>query len=316
MPVTETWQAGRLFYSICLRRNGAHRMEEQKLLAEQFEAQRNRLQGVAYRILGSQSEADDAVQEAWLRLSRSGTTGVNNLAGWLTTVVARVCLDMMRARKSRREESFEEEASKPAAVRESPSNPAYEALLADSVGLAMLVVLETLAPAERVSFVLHDMFEIPFEEIASVVGRSTTATRQLASRARRRVRGKAKVSDADAGRHRKVVDAFLAASRGGDFGALLAVLDPDVVARADSVAVRLGASPEIRGAAAVAKAVKWRATSAVPALVNGAVGIVVAPRGRLLLALRLRIKDDKIAEIDVIGEPERLRQIELAVLDR
>jgi len=265
-------------------------------------------------MLGSQTEADDAVQEAWLRLSRSGTTGVENLGGWLTTVVARVCLDMLRSRKSRHEESLEAQASKPAAIRENRPDPGSEALLADSVGLAMLVVLETLAPAERVAFVLHDMFGIPFGEIASIVGRSPTATRQLASRARRRVRGRTQLQKPDLVHQREIVDAFLAASRDGDFEALLAVLDPEVVAHADSVAVRRGAEAEVHGSTAVARAVKGRAVAARPALVNGSVGIVVAPRGKLLFVICLKYKRGKIAEFDVIAEPERLRQLDLAVL--
>jgi RNA polymerase sigma factor (sigma-70 family) len=288
-------------------------MNEQNLLAEQFEAQRAHLAGVAYRMLGSQTEADDAVQEAWLRLSHSGTAGVENLGGWLTTVVARVCLDMLRSRKSRREESLETQASK-AAVHQTRSDPANEALLADSVGLAMLVLLETLAPAERVAFVLHDMFDIPFGEIASIVGRSPTAARQLASRARRRVRGRMQVQKPDLVHQREIVDAFLAASRDGDFEALLAVLDPEVVVHADSVAVRRGAEAEVHGSKAVARAVKGRAVAARPALVNGSVGIVVAPRGKLLFVICLKYKRGKIAEFDVIAEPERLRQLDLAVL--
>jgi RNA polymerase sigma-70 factor, ECF subfamily len=290
-------------------------MNEHNLLAEQFEAHRPHLRGVAYRMLGSQSEADDAVQEAWLRLSRSGTTGVENLGGWLTTVVARVCLDMLRSRKSRHEESLEAQASQPAAIRESRPDSGNETLLADSVGLAMLVVLETLAPVERVAFVLHDMFDIPFDEIASIVGRSPTAARQLASRARRRIRGRTQVHQIDLVRQREIVDAFLAASRGGDLQALVSLLDPDVVARADSVAVRRGATPEVRGSEAVARAVKGRALAARPALVNGSAGIVVAPRGKLLFVICLKFKQGKIAEFDVIAAPERLRKLDLAVLD-
>ena len=213
-------------------------MDEHEWLAEQFEANRTHLRAVAYRMLGSLSEADDAVQEAWLRLSRSDTSGVENLGGWLTTVVARVCLDMLRSRKSRREEPLGAHVPDPMVSREDGIDPEHEALLADSVGLALLVVLETLAPAERVAFVLHDMFDLPFDEIAPIVGRSPTAARQLASRARRRVQGAATVPDADLTRQREVVDAFLAASRGGDFDALLALLDPDVVLRADRAPCR------------------------------------------------------------------------------
>src|SRR5256885_3189803 len=215
-------------------------MVEHDTLAERFEANRAHLRGVAYRMLGSLSDADDAVQEAWLRLSRADVSGVDNLGGWLTTVVARVCLDMLRARKARHEEPFDATAPEPAAPRGAAPDAEQEMLLADSVGLALLVVLETLAPAERLAFVLHDMFAVPFDEIAPIVGKSPDAARQLASRARRRVQG-ATMSDVDLTRQREVVDAFLAASRGGDFDALLAVLDPDVVVRADSAAVEAGA---------------------------------------------------------------------------
>src|SRR5713226_3500922 len=263
-------------------------MDEHELLADRFEENRSYLRAVAYRMLGSLSEADDAVQEAWLHLSRADTSGVANLGGWLTTVVARVCLDMLRSRKSRREEPLGAEV--PPVSRADGIDPEHEALLADSVGLALLVVLGTLDPAERLAFVLHDMFAVPFDEIAPIVGRSPTAARQLASRARRRVQGASTVPDANRARQREVVDAFLAASRGGDFDALLAVLDPDVVLRADPAAMPSGAATEIRGATAVAKrAAKGGARAAQPALVNGAVGVVVAPRGRLLMVLRFTI---------------------------
>src|SRR3989441_1458610 len=251
-------------------------MDNAEWLAERFEANRTHLRAVAYRMLGSVSEADDAVQEAWLRLSRSGTSGVANLGGWLTTVVARVCLDMLRSRKSRREEPLGAHEPEPTVSREDGVDPEHEAVLADSVGLALLVVLETLAPAERVAFVLHDMFDLPFDEIAPIVGRSPTAARQLTSRARRRLRGAARVPDADLTRQREVVDAFLAASRGGDFDALLAVLDPDVVLRGDRAAVQTGAPEEVRGARAVAGTFSGRARFAQPALVNGAAGLVWA----------------------------------------
>src|SRR5207245_6606879 len=223
-------------------------MDEHEWLAEQFEAYRTHLRAVAYRMLGSVSEADDAVQESWLRLSRSDTSGVENLGGWLTTVVARVCLDMPRSRETRREEPLAMHVPDPIVSREDGIDPEHEALLADSVGLALLVVLNTLNPAERLAFVLHDLFAVPFDEIAPIVGRSPTATRQLASRARRRVQGAATASDVDLTPQREVVDAFLAASRGGDFEALLAVLDPDVVLRADQTAVHMGTSEEVRGA--------------------------------------------------------------------
>jgi RNA polymerase sigma factor (sigma-70 family) len=227
-------------------------MAERDWLADRFEEQRTNLRAVAYRMLGSLAEADDAVQEAWLRLSRSDTSGVENLGGWLTTVVGRVCLDMLRARRSRREESLGAHVPDPIVSPEDGVHPEHEALLADSVGLALLVVLETLSPAERLAFVLHDMFDVPFDEIGAIVGRSPAAARQLASRARRRVKGAAPIPDADLGRQREVVGAFLAAARGGDFDALLAVLDPDVVLRADAGGVPAGVSRVIRGAPAVA----------------------------------------------------------------
>src|SRR3989441_9296441 len=290
-------------------------MNEHELLAERFEANRSHLRKVAYRMLGSPTDAEDAVQEAWLRLSRSGTSGVENLGGWLTTVVARVCLDMLRSRKSRREEPFDARVPEPLAAREDPIDPEHEALLADSIGLALLVVLEPLAPAERVAFVLHDMFDLPFDEIAPIVGRSPTAARQLASRARRRVQGAAMVTEPDLARQRKVVDAFLAASRGGDFDALLEVLDPDVVLRADRAAVQMGASRDIRGAKAVADTFSGRARAAQPALVNGAVGLVWAPGGRPRVVFGFTITRGKIVEIDMVADPERLRQLDLLVLN-
>jgi RNA polymerase sigma-70 factor, ECF subfamily len=290
-------------------------MHEHDWLAEQFEANRTHLQAVAYRMLGSLSEADDAVQEAWLHLSRSDRNSVKNLGGWLTTVVARICLDMLRARKSRHEESLEAPGSEPIARRENGTDPEHEALLADSVGLALLVVLDTLTPAERLAFVLHDIFAVPFDEIARLVERSPTAARQLASRARRRVRGGARLQDANRTEQRAMVDAFLSAAREGNFDALLAVLDPDVVFRQNRTAVPLGASREVRGALAVAKQFAGRAHGARPILVNGAVGVVVAPRGRLLLVLDLRITHGKITEINVIAEPARLQKLDLAVLD-
>ena len=283
----------------------------QKILADRFEANRSHLRRVAYRMLGSPAEADDAVQEAWLRLSRSDTSEVANLGGWLTTVVARICLDMLRSRNARKEEALDERIPEPAA----PNAAEQEALLADSVGLALLVVLQALTPAERIAFVLHDMFDLPFDEIAPVVGRSPEAARQLASRARRRVRGAPAIPEAEVARQRAVVDAFLAASRGGDFEGLLALLDPDVVVRSDSAAVRLGGTAELRGAAAAAQNFKGRAQNARTALVNGAVGVVVAPQGRLLLVLLPRIVDGRIVEIDVAADPERLRTFDLAVVD-
>jgi RNA polymerase sigma-70 factor, ECF subfamily len=298
-------------------------MDEHEWLAQRFEENRTHLRAVAYRMLGSTSEADDAVQEAWLRLSRSETSDIRNLGGWLTTVVARVCLNMLRSRSSRREVPLDESSGRrvPEAIagRGTGIDPEREALLADSVGLALLVVLETLTPAERVAYVLHDMFAVPFEEIAPIVGRSPTAARQLASRARRRVRGASATSssaEADLARQREVVDAFLAAARGGDLEALVAVLDPDVVLRADRGALPAVASREVRGAPAVARrAVKGRARAARPALVNGTVGVVVAPRGRLLMALGFTIRGGKIVEIDAIADPDRLRRLDLSYLD-
>ena len=292
-------------------------MNERNYLAEQFEENRAHLRSVAYRMLGSVSEVDDAVQEAWLRLSRAETAGIDNLGGWLTTVVARVCLDMLRSRKSRREEPFTPHAPEPVATGTSGSSPEHEALLADSVGLALLVVLDRLTPAERLAFVLHDMFALPFEEIAAIVGRSTTATRQLASRARRRVRGGAAAPDPDLIRQREVVGAFLAALRGGDFEGLLAVLDPDLVVRAD-VPAPSGAPAEIRGATVWAKqaiAFGQLARLARLALVNGAVGIVMAPRGRLFRVVRLTIANGKITQIEVIGDKARLGALDLSIVD-
>src|SRR3989442_5759718 len=281
-------------------------MNEHELLAERFEANRSHLRKVAYRMLGSPPDAEDGVKEAWLRLSRSGTRGVEDLGAWLTTVVARVCLDMLRSRKSRREEPFDARVPEPLAAREDPIDPEHEALLADSIGLALLVVLETLAPAERVAFVLHDMFDLPFDEIAPIVGRSPTAARQLASRARRRVQGAAMVTEPDLARQRKVVDAFLAASRGGDFDALLAVLDPDVVLRADREAVQTGAQEEVRGAEAVARTFAGRARAARPALVNGAAGLVWGQGGRPRVVFEFKITRGKIVGIQLVPAPQRL----------
>ncbi len=290
-------------------------MDQHDRLAERFEENRTHLRAVAYRMLGSLSEADDAVQEAWLRLSRSGRSGIENLGGWLTTVVARVCLDMLRARKSRREEPLGVHVPDPIVGREDGLDPEHEALLADSVGLALLVVLETLAPAERLAFVLHDMFDVPFDEIASIVGRSHVAARQLASRARRRVRGAPTVPDADLTRQREVVDAFVAASRGGNFDALLAVLDPDVVLRADRGAVPPGASRVVRGARAVAEQARTfsRLVAFVkPVLVNGAAGTASwLPSGRLLSVMGFTVARGKIVQIDVLADPERLRRLDL-----
>ncbi|HEX6675196.1 MAG TPA: sigma-70 family RNA polymerase sigma factor [Actinomycetes bacterium] len=288
-------------------------MHDRDWLAERFEEHRSHLRGVAYRMLGSPSEADDAVQEAWLRLARADTSGVENLGGWLTTVVGRVCLDMLRSRSSRREQPLEAPAPASVASRADGPDPEQEALLADSVGLALLVVLDTLTPAERLAFVLHDMFAVPFDEIAPIVGRSPGAAKMLASRARRRVQQAGGVPAADRGRQRAVVEAFLAAARGGDFDALLALLDPDVVVRADRAAADTGA-PEVRGARAVASTFAGRARAAKLALVDGAVGAVWAPGGRPRVVFAFTVKDGRIVAIDTLADPERLRELDLTVL--
>jgi len=290
-------------------------MGELNGLAARFEANRPRLRAVAYRMLGSASEADDAIQEAWLHVSRSAADGVENLNGWLTTVVARVCLDMLRSRKSRREEPLTGDPR--GAALTSEMSPESEALLADSVGLAMLIVLDKLEPAERVAFVLHDMFDLPFGQIAGITGRSPAAARQLASRARRRVRGTPSVTGTGLARQREVVEAFLAASRGGDFEALLAVLDPDVTLQADEAVTPPGVPRQLKGATVIARqglAFSRRAQSARLALVNGAVGLIVAPRGRLSIAVSLTIVNGKITEMDVVADPERLATLDLAVV--
>jgi RNA polymerase sigma factor (sigma-70 family) len=294
-------------------------MNERDLLADRFEANRTHLRTVAYRMLGSVSEADDAVQEAWLRLSRrSDPDDLDNLRAWLTTVVARVCLDMLRSRRSRREEPLDTRIPEPIVSPADGMDPEHEALLADSVGLALLVVLETLSPAERLAFVLHDMFAVPFDEIAPIVDRSPAAARQLASRARRRVRGAAPEPDVDLARQREVVDAFLVAAREGDLEALVAVLDPDVVLRADRGALRPGAPTELRGAREVATGALGFARLAPlarPALVNGAAGLVVSRRGRPFAVAGFTVARGRIAEIDVLADPKRLRELDLTVLD-
>ncbi|MBO0790777.1 MAG: sigma-70 family RNA polymerase sigma factor [Ktedonobacteraceae bacterium] len=289
-------------------------MDKHDWLAQAFEAERPHLQTVAYRLLGSPAEADDAVQEAWLHLSRSDASGVKNLGGWLTTVVARISLNMLRSRKLRREESLEASVLEPGTREPGVIDPEQEVLLADSVGLALLVILETLSPAERLAFVLHDIFAVPFDEIAPIVERSEAATRQLASRARRRLRGEARGLDADLTYQRGVVDAFLAASRAGNFEALLALLDPDVVYRVDWTTLPAGSTREIRGADAVAKQLTRRTQEVQPILVNGAIGVVVAPPGQRLLVGQLTIRHGKIAEINVISDPARLSQLHLSVL--
>jgi RNA polymerase sigma factor (sigma-70 family) len=294
-------------------------MTEDEFLAAQFEASRPHLRAVAYRMLGSLNEADDAVQEAWLRLSRSDARAIENLGGWLTTVVARVALDMLRSRRSRREQSLDDvHVPEPIVSRADGLDPEHEALLADSVGLALLVVLEKLNPAERLAFVLHDMFAVPFDEIGPMVGRSPDAARQLASRARRRVRGEAPVPDADLAEQRRVVDAFFAAARDGDFDALVAVLDPDIVIRSDGGPGRPGVTHEIRGAEAVAS----RAMSFAhlhpwvkPALINGTAGVVVAPHGRPFAVMGFTVAGGRVVEIDALADPERLSRLDLTILD-
>ncbi|MFJ8362125.1 sigma-70 family RNA polymerase sigma factor [Streptomyces sp. NPDC093984] len=291
-------------------------MSGQEELAERFEAQRGRLRAVAYRMLGSLGEAEDAVQETWLRLARTDAAEVENLPGWLRTVISRICLDMLRSRASRREDP--EPVSDEVGADGGASGPEEEALLADSVGLALLVVLDRLSPAERVAFVLHDSFGVPFEQIAPVVGRSTVTTKKLASRARHKVRGTSAPPPAELDGHRRVVEAFLAAARGGDLSGLLAVLAPDVVRRADAAALPPGGAPELRGARAVAGQtvlLRGRARFAEVALVDGAVGAVVAPCGRLRLVLKVTVEDGRITSYEAIADPVRLRGLALAVLD-
>src|SRR5262245_30413732 len=293
-------------------------MDEQEWLAERFEQHRTRLRAVAYRMLGSLSEADDAVQDAWLRLSRTDASEVEDLGAWLTTVVARVSLNMLRARNARRLEPLGPHVPDPIVDRADGSDPEHEALLADSVGLALLVVLETLTPAERLAFVLHDMFAVPFEGIAPIVERSPEATRQPASRARRRVRRTAPVIDADLTTQWEVVDAFLAAARDGDFDALVAVLDPNVVLRADGGAVRAGASQEVRGARAVAgQALLWSRVDQIMqrALINGAAGLVATRGGQPFSVGAVTVRGGKIVELDILADPERLAQLDLTVLE-
>jgi RNA polymerase sigma factor (sigma-70 family) len=284
-------------------------------LAEQFQAHRGRLRAVAYRMLGSLAEADDAVQETWLRLSRTDTTTLDNLGGWLTTVVARICLDMLRARRARHEEPLDPRLPDPIVSPGDGLDPEDQALLAEGVGLALQVVLGVLTPAERLAFVLHDLFAVRFEEIAVILGRSVAASRQLASRARRRVRGAAPAPDADLAGQRQVVDAFLAAARGGDVDALVALLDPEVVLRADQGA----AAPRVvRGARAVAESAlgfAWLARFARPALVNGAAGVVAAPRGRPFSVLGFTVAGGRIAALDILADPARVRGLDLAMLD-
>lgn len=292
-------------------------MDEHEWLAEQFEQNRGHLRGVAYRMLGSVAEADDAVQEAWLRLHRTDASAIGNLGGWLTTVVARVCLDMLRSRQSRREESLDAPES-PTATPSPGADPEQEALMADSVGLALLVVLEKLTPAERLAFVLHDTFDLSFDEIAAIIGRSPEATRQLASRARRRVRGADLSDKSDLVRQRQTVEAFLTALRARDFASLVAVLDPELVVHADPVGLPPGAPSEIRGAEATARAAIQFARGAAfarPAMVDGAVGVVIAPRGRLNRVLKFSFAGGRIMHIDIVSDPARLQALDLSIVE-
>jgi len=277
----------------------------ENIFTEQFEADRRRLRAVAFRMLGNAAEAEDAVQETWLRLSRTDMSAVGNLGGWLTTVVARVCLDMLRSRRSRREEPLEPETD----AEDLNSDPETDLAMADSVGLALMVVLDRLTPAERLAFVLHDLFDLPFEEVAPIVGRSVEAARQLASRARRRVQG----ADAPEKRDekRRIVDAFLTASRTGDMAGLLTLLDPQVVMRADPAAMKLGDRAELRGAAEVAGFFSGKAQSARTALLDGVVGVTVAPAGKLLLVLEIRVSGGRITGIDAVADPDRLRMMDI-----
>ncbi|MEV7144975.1 sigma-70 family RNA polymerase sigma factor [Streptomyces sp. NPDC093084] len=286
-------------------------MDRHDELAAEFEARRARLRAIAYRMLGSAGDAEDAVQETWLRLDRTGDAGVGNLSAWLTTVVSRICLDVLRARTARREVPWGEDDPERAAG----DGPEEEAVLAESVGLALLVVLDTLSPAERVAFVLHDLFAVPFDSIAAITGRSLPAAKKLASRARHKVRGTPALPPAEQERHRGVVEAFLAAARGGDLGALLGLLAPDVVRRADPATLPPGVPAELRGARAVAEGtvlLRERARSAVPALVDGRPGLLVAPLGRLRYVLRVTVADGRVTAYEVIAAPERLRALDLA----
>lgn len=292
-------------------------MDRSEWLAERFDEQRTGLRAVAYRMLGSVTDADDALQEAWLRVSRADTSDVENLAAWLRTIVARVCLNMLRARKARSEEPLDVHVPDPIVSLDDDKRPDQEAVLADSVGLAMLVVLETLSPAERLAFVLHDMFGVPFDEIAPMIERSPVAARQLASRARRRVRGEAHVPDPDIARQRTVVDAFFAAARNGDFDALIAVLDPDVILRSDGGQARPGQTLVLRGARAVAEQAglaRQLSPFVRPALVNGAAGVVVAMRDKAQFVMAFTVTGGRIVTIDVLADPERLAEIKIAGL--
>lgn len=291
-------------------------MDEKNFLAAQFEASRAHLQRVAFRMLGSREAAEDAVQEAWFKVSRADTADVGNLGGWLTTVVSRVCLDMLRSRRARREDALGPAVLEPAIGEDDSAYPERETLLADQVGMALMVVLQTLPPAERVAFVLHDMFDLPFDDIATIVDRTPEAARQLASRARRRVGGGAAAVRPDIARQRVVVQAFLRAARGGDMQGLLAVLAPDVVFHADAAAQKRGSRPELRGAQAVAANFHGRAQAARPALVDGALGLAVAiDEGPVFVVLRLTLRNGRIAAIEAVADPERLSGFEIELLD-
>jgi RNA polymerase sigma-70 factor, ECF subfamily len=293
-------------------------MADQEWLAGRFEEHRSRLRAVAYRMLGSLSEADDAVQDTWIRLSRSNADEVENLGGWLTTVVARVCLNMLRSRQTRREEPFGPHVPEPIIDPVAGVDPEHEVLLADSVGLALLVVLETLSPAERLAFVLHDMFAVPFDQIAPIVERSPEAARQLASRARRRVQGSSPAGDADPEQQRQVVEAFLAAAREGDFDALVALLDPDIVLRADSGPGLPGATIEVRGAAEVAaRALTYARLQLLnrPVLVNGMLGMMSYRDGRPFSVGAITVRGGRIVEIDILADPERLSRLDLTAVE-
>ncbi|MBJ9989236.1 sigma-70 family RNA polymerase sigma factor [Paenibacillus sp. S28] len=292
-------------------------MNDHNWLAEQFESHRNHLQSVAYRILGSRNEADDAVQESWIRLSRSDMSSVENIGGWMTTIVSRVCLDMLRARKSRHEDLTIDRAPEPVTHFRDGSDPEYEALMADAVGHAMLVVLGTLSPAERIAFVLHDIFGMSFADIASILERNEAAARKLASRARQRVKGDESASRAEElRRKRELVDAFLAASRAGDFEKLLSILDPNVVTRNDPAFPPAANAPVVvHGSQAAANQFAGRAQGAQPVLVNGSVGAVIGPLDRILFVLVFTVKNDKITEIEMIADLARLRQLDLALLN-
>jgi RNA polymerase sigma factor (sigma-70 family) len=299
-------------------------MEQESWLTQRFEENRPRLRGVAYRLLGSLSEAEDAVQEAWLRLNRIDVASIDNLGGWLTTVVSRVCLDMLRSRKSRREEPVGGHVAEPSIVRREGADPEGEAVLADSIGVALLVVLDTLTPAERLAFVLHDLFAVPFDEIGSIVGRSPAAAKQLASRARRRVRGAPAASGTDRARQRELVEAFLRAARTGDIEGLLALLDPDAVVRIDGAARMAGGAAdaanvarEVRGASKWVRqfvALSRGLRSVQPALIDGSVGLILAPGGRLSRALQFTFMNSRVTQLEVIGEPTRLCDLDIAVL--